>query len=296
MALTRVTQSMLSDRAVSSLQLGLGRLGRTQEQLSTGRILNRPSDSPTDAVSAMRIRSALADQQQYVRNGGDAQAWLDHADSTITGMLDSVRRARDLALAGANNGVANQQVREALAAEVDQLRESLVAGANTTYLGRPIFGGVTAGDTAYDAAGAFTGTVGAVNRVVGSGARLQVNVNGPDVFGPDGATLFDGLEQLSADLRSGNFAGISASLTTLDTASARMTTVLADVGTRAARVERAVRTAGDAVISMTSSLSEIENVDLPRAMVDLKLQEVAYQAALASTARVMQPSLLEFLR
>ncbi|MEQ4549592.1 flagellin, partial [Nocardioides kribbensis] len=73
-------------------------------------------------------------------------------------------------------------------------------------------------------------------------------------------------------------------------------TVQAGVGAAYNRIEGAVESAKGQVVSLSASLSEIENTDLPKAMVDLKLQEVAYQAALASTSRVMQPSLVDFLR
>lgn len=296
MAVSRVTQGMMTQRALSSLQLGLGRLATTQEQISTGKRLNRPSDSPTDTVAAMRVRSSLADQKQYVRNAEDGQGWLYQADSTLQGMVDQVRRVRDLAMQGATTIVAATDAREALATEVDQLREGLLAAANTTYLGRPIFGGVTAGSAAYDASGTYSGTTGDVARVIGDGSTVVVNVDGPDVFGPDGANLFDELTALAASLRAGDTTAVGAALTGLDGASTRMTTVLAEVGTKESRVERALQTAQDAILDMTSSLSDLEDVDLPRATVDLQMQEVAYQAALATTAKVVQPSLLEFLR
>ncbi len=76
----------------------------------------------------------------------------------------------------------------------------------------------------------------------------------------------------------------------------RLTTARAEVGTRAARVDAATQTAADTELKLKSSLSDVENADLPKVIVDLKLQETAYQAALAATSRVMQPSLLDFLR
>ena len=60
MTITRVTQGMMMDRSYLSLQTGLSRLAKTQEHLSTGRVLNRPSDSPTDTTSAMRLRASLS--------------------------------------------------------------------------------------------------------------------------------------------------------------------------------------------------------------------------------------------
>ena len=50
------------------------------------------------------------------------------------------------------------------------------------------------------------------------------------------------------------------------------------------------------LVSLANSLSEVEDIDLPKTIVDLQLQEVAYKAALGATARVVQPSLLDFLR
>ncbi|WP_220138281.1 flagellin N-terminal helical domain-containing protein, partial [Nocardioides massiliensis] len=145
MTLTRVTQSMMLRGSHTALQQALGRLAQTQEQLSTGRILNRPSDSPADVTTAMRLRGALSDQDQFLRNVEDGRGWLTQIDSALQASIDHTRRARELALQGASAGAAGQQARESLAAEVDQLRAGLVALGNATYLDRPVFGGITGG-------------------------------------------------------------------------------------------------------------------------------------------------------
>ena len=116
----RVTQTMMSQRSLTSLQGGLARLAEVQEKLSTGRILNRPSDSPTDTTAAMRLRSSLASAQQHGRNAQDGMGWLSQADTTLQSMAAQVRRTRDLALQGANQGALPQSAREALAVEVDR--------------------------------------------------------------------------------------------------------------------------------------------------------------------------------
>jgi flagellar hook-associated protein 3 FlgL len=186
--------------------------------------------------------------------------------------------------------------REALATEVDQIREGMVTTANATYLGRPVFGGVTAGGTAYDATGTYVGTPGPVNRTVGDGVKISVNVDGQTAFGPTGSSVFDHLAALSTALRSGNEAGITAGVGALAGDLERFTTTQAEVGTRQKRVEDAQQAAGDNELKLTGSLSSVENADLPKTIVDLQMQQVAYQAALGATARVMQPSLMDFLR
>jgi flagellar hook-associated protein 3 FlgL len=296
MGIQRVTQNMLSRRALDSLHSGLSRMAALQEQLSTGRVLNRPSDSPTGTTSAMRIRSSLADVKQYGRNASDGNGWLTQIDAALTNANDQVLRARDLALQGANEGGMGPTAREALAAEVDQIREGLIDTANSSYLGRPVFGGVTSGPAAYDASGTYTGTPGAVNRTIGAGSSIRVDVEGTTAFGATGSSVFDHLSALSNALRAGNQSAISTAVTDLESDRDRITTTQTEVGTRQIRVEKAIQGAQDGELSLTSSLSEVENADLPKVIVDLQLQQTAYQASLAATARVMQPSLVDFLR
>jgi flagellar hook-associated protein 3 FlgL len=293
--LPRVTQNLLVGTSVTSLQRQLSRLAGVQEQLSTGKVLNRPSDSPTDTTAAMRMRSAILAHGQYARNAEDGLAWSGLIDQTIGSMTDEVRRARELALQGAS-GAASPAAREALAAEVEQIRAGLLTEANTGYLGRPIFGGTTAGATAYDASGAFVGSPGSVLRAVGDGVQVRVDIAGPDVLGDGPTSVFAELDALVVALRGGDEAGIRTGLDQLADRLDTLTSAQALAGATSNRLERAVEKSGDAVFDLTAGLTRIEDVDLARASVDLQLQEVAYQAALAATARVMQPSLVDFLR
>lgn len=302
MTITRVTQNMMMNRSQLALQTGLSRLAKTQEQLTTGRVLNRPSDSPTDATSAMRMRAALAEQAQYKRNAQDGLGWLGTIDTELQSQLSQLRRARDIAIQGANASNASPQAREALAVEVEQIRESLLAGANTTYLGRPVFGGLTNGTTAYNADGTPAGRPvadGVVTRTVGNGVKVRVDVNAEEAFGTPGDDMFKNLDDLVTALRTQGPVGEAAIQTAIGKISedqTRMTTALAEVGTRYNRLEQAVQKSVDTELSLSSTLSEVENVDLAKATLDLGLHEVAYQAALASTARLVQPSLVDFLR
>lgn len=296
MAITRVTQRMMTEQSLSGVQAGLSRLSAVQEQMSTGRRLNRPSDSPSDTATAMRLRSTHTETEQHVRNGEDAQGWLGQVDSALQSMNNSVRRARELALTGANSGAAGQTSRDALAAEIDQIRESIIATANTTYLDRPVLGGVTAGPRAYDATGTYVGTPGDVQRTVAPGVNVTVNLDGPTVLGPNGANVLDDLASLSTALRTGDGAGVQTGLAAMTTAANRIQSALSEVGGRTQRVDEAVLAAKDTGVTLASQLSEVENIDLAQVTIDLKMQEVAYQAALGATSRVLQPSLMDFLR
>ena len=299
MAITRITQNMLSQRSLASLQAGLNRMAQTQEKLSTGRLINRPSDSPSGTVAAMRLRDTLAGAQQYQRNAQDGMAWLGTTDAALTSITDQARQARDIALQGANSGAMGQPSRDALAATVDQLRSSLIGTANTTYLGRPVFGGVTAGSEAYQDDGttvSWVGAPGTVERTVGDGQKVRVDQDPTAVFGAAGDTIFEHLTALSDALRVNDQAAVRAGVGALNADLARLATSHAEMGTRYQRVESALAARADDELRLKASVSQVEDADLPQVIVDLQMQQASYQAALGATARVMQPSLMDFLR
>lgn len=296
MSIGRVTQRMLTEGSLDHLQRGLGRLAKVQEQLSTGRIINRPSDNPTGTTTAMRLRASMSDQTQYARNAQDGIGWLTQIDTALDSTTSTVRRARDLALQGANAASSGPVSREALAIEIDGLRDALIGFANTTYLESPVFGGVTGGAAAYDTSGGYVGTPGDVLRRVADGVQVKVDLNGTDVFGDGATSVFAELDALSAALRSGDQVGIKGAITSLNTRLDTVTAARTAAGARYQRIEQADVIAADAKMSLENTLSTVENADLARTTVDLKMQEIAYQASLAATSRVMQPSLLDFLR
>jgi flagellar hook-associated protein 3 FlgL len=296
MAIQRITQSMLTDRALSSLQTGLSKLSVLQQQMSSGKVLNKPSDSPTDTTTAMRLRSSMTDTAQFGRNASDGDAWLTQTDTALSSINDQLMRAHDLALQGANQGVAGQTALNAMASEIDQIRSGIIDTANTSYLGRPVFGGVTAGAQAYDSSGTYVGTPGTVNRTVAAGSSIRVDTDGQAAFGPNGDSVFDHLSALSTALRAGDQAGITAGLTALQTDGDKIVAAQTDVGSRQVRVEAAVQGASDKALSLQASLSNVEDIDLPKVIVNLQMQQTAYQASLAATSKVIQPSLLDFLR
>jgi flagellar hook-associated protein 3 FlgL len=197
--------------------------------------------------------------------------------------------------------------------------------ANTKYLDRPVFGGSTPDAAAYDDTGYVGEEAGETARMIGPNAKVRVDVRGPEVFGAEYAVndngkyvdaagqeladqndptlrmknpsqLFNVLKDLSDAMKSGDSAGIDAGLKNLDKASDLLNSTLSDVGARYNRVTQMKQSAEDRLMSVSSQLSDIEDVDLPKAIMELQLQQTSYQAALAATAKVIQPSLIDFLR
>lgn len=299
----RVTQQTLSRNVMTGLQDNLARLQKTQQQLSSGRRLSRPSDSPVDTVSAMQLRADQARTAQYDRNISDGLARLGTADSSLTQMNDMLMRVRTLVLTGLN-GSNGPEERAAMADEIDQVKGGMLGLANTDYLGRPVFAGTTSTDVAFDpATGAYLGNSGAVNRTVSSepgSGTVAVNVPGDQVFttlfADSGAPGGQGiLSRISADLRSGNTTALNAELGNLDTAAEAMRSAHSTIGARYNRLMGIQQLGGLHADAVAAGLANAESIDLPKTIVDLQLQQTAYQAALGATAKIITPSLADFL-
>jgi flagellar hook-associated protein 3 FlgL len=193
---------------------------------------------------------------------------------------------------------------EALAGEIDQIRKGLITYANSRYLDRPVFGGNTTDPVAYDENGAFTGnaydpanaSTTSVSRTVGSGVKVRVDLTGPEAFGDDATGLFTVLKDISASIRTRDGDKLTTDLAQLDKANDSMKSAISEIGSRYNRITQMKESAQDRLLSVTSQLSDIEEIDLPKTIMEMQLQQTSYQAALAAGAKVLQPSLIDFLR
>lgn len=292
---TRVTERSLADATMRGLQANLNRLGTLQQQLSSGHLISRPSDSPTGTVAAMQMRSDMRQLQQYGRNIDDGKGWLNTLDNALSGSVDLLHQVREHALSGLSGGSTDQNARNALASDVDRLRESLIGQANSTYLGRPVFGGTVSGSVAFDQNGAYVGDSGQVLRTVGRNVKVRVDSPASSTYGSGATQLFTVLAKVSSDLRN-NPAGIGDDLGLIDTATNLVQAQRSDIGARYNQLVQQDESATARTADLQSNLSNVEDIDLPKAIMELQLQQTAYQVALGAAAKVIQPSLQDFLR
>jgi flagellar hook-associated protein 3 FlgL len=276
---------------------------RLQNQLTSGKTISTPSDDPTGTNTSMVTRQGQAANAQHARNISDGHTFLDASDSALQNMLDQVRRVRDLTVRALNTGGSSPASDQAIATEVDGIRQSLVGQANQVVQGKPIFGGVTSGNQAYLADGTYVGVGGAngvpvhpVNRRVSDVEVIRVDITGPEAFGDpaSGKDLFSVVGNIVNHV--GNGTALATDLDDLDKVIQRMSTAAADVGTRSARMDDAASVNSSQGLTLQAKLSDTEEVDLPKTIMELQMQQTGYQAALSVTAKSLQPTLLDFLR
>lgn len=291
---TRITQSMLSDSLLGDLDSISNAYAATQRKLSSGKELQKPSDDPFAVSRALRLSGELDANRQYQRNVQDAQGWQSATDTALGEIGDLALRARDLVVQGAT-GSAGADARASIAAEITQIIDSVKTAANTQYAGSYVLSGSATDTAAFvldPAQDGYQGNGDALSREIGDGVSAQVNTTAGGAI----ANLVGQLRTVVAHLGAGDTNALQGSdLSTLDQTVSDLTTQRATVGAVGNRLDTASSRLQQLEESATTLLSNTEDADMAKTLVDLSQQQAVYQAALRAGAQVIQPSLMDYL-
>ncbi len=296
----RVTNAALSQRMLAANQRTLARMATYQEQLATGKRVNQVSDDPVAAKIAMRYRAEDQQVGKYLDNVGKAMAFTTATDTTLGEMSATFDQVKALAVQGAN-GSQDAASRRALAAAVDSHLQRMVDLGNTVHDGRAIFGGTAVLDAPFALAAdgsavAYAGNLDTFEVAVGAGATAVVNENGFALFQGGPVDVFRTLIDLRDALRANDTDDIVANLGAIDAAQDHLNNLHGQLGGRMQRLELTRSQLEGSRIYLGDLVSQAEDADMPAVISRMQLAETALQAGLQSGARVVQQTLLDFLR
>jgi len=296
----RITLLGLNTSVIDNNQKTLARLATYQEQLSTGKKLNRVSDDVVAARQSLRYRTDENATGKYLDNIDKSLAYMgatDNAFSEITSLFD---QAKSFAVQGAN-GSQDAASRYALSQSVDSSLTRLIDLANTVHDGRFIFGGtattaskpfaLSSDGTRVD----YTGNLDAFTVEVGPNASIAVNQSGYGLF-KQPVDVFDSLIQLRDALKGNDPTKVAQLIDTVDSAQSHANNVQGSMGGRVQRLELSQTQLEASRVNQKDLVSQAEDVDFTQAIANLQLTQVALEAGLQSAARTITPSLLDFLR
>lgn len=317
----RITNIMLTSNFLRNMYVNLKRLEEAQDRLASGKEVRRPSDDPVRVVSSLALRSDLGEAQQYTRNIKDARTWMEVTEGALGNATEVLQRARELALYGANDTMP-QESREALAREVEQLKEQLGLIANTTLGGRYIFGGTETlkppvgegykdvwnedamPEPKYEYNVTWQGNDELIEYEIAPNVVIPVNCSNAkklfhgDLIGnevkPGAIAVLDKLAWFLGENRPGS--EISQCIGEIDQVIDEILATRGELGARVNRAEMALDRLQQTEIKQTELLSLAEDADIAEAIMDLKSQENVYRVSLATGARIIMPTLVDFLR
>ncbi|MCL6633998.1 MAG: flagellar hook-associated protein FlgL [Alicyclobacillus herbarius] len=312
----RITQGMLNQQMLFDLENNTQRLSQLQNQVATGKRINTPADDPVGVTFVMRYNSDIAYYQQYQSNATAAQGFLNYTDTVMNQAVQVMQRARDLAVQGASDTLAPSD-REALASEVDQLYQQMVTIGNSQYNGQYIFNGQETNVAPYPTTGAENASTdtGAILYDLGDGIQMNVNTPGSQFFGDPvtsggsggagGAggsesagsdNAFALLQNLSTALKNNDGQAISQMLSQFDSRLDQMSAAQANVGARLDRIQFEQNRLSDLVNNFQTLLAGVQDADMAQTITDLTTAQSVQQASLAVGARIITPTLVDFLK
>jgi flagellar hook-associated protein 3 FlgL len=291
----RVTQGMLASNSLRNLSKSYEKLGNYQDQLNTGKKISRPSQDPVVAMKGMYYRSNLSEVEQYQRNLSEAYLWMDNSEAGLEQANSALQRVRELIVQG-KNGTNDEDDRAAIAKEIEQLKQDLVETANTKVAGRYIFNGTEVDTAPVEHGNPPTVTLNTEDYTVevSAGVKIKTNINPDKVFNQG---MFDTLDDIIQSF-GGNYDSedMDQFLEDIDTRLNTLQAERSELGARYNRLEMIDNRLGKTEVMANKIISDNEDADMEKVITDLTLQESVHRAALSVGSRIIQPTLMDFLR
>ena len=325
----RVTEKTNFGTITDSIQRSKGRMERLQSQTATLKKLIAPSDNPVGATKVLEVRTDKVNNDQFTTTARLAEAFLENSDHAISDLVDVTVRAKEIALSQASGPSSNDSSRLGVAEEVSQLYQQALSAANRKIGNRYLFGGYRTDIPPVDVEGSYRGDDGEMMVEVSKDVYLAMNVPGIEVFNTspgdskDGRELFgegelatsptgqqrgvlreneqnvnvfSELLNLRTSLLTGDLEGIRATLERFDQAHTQLVATRAKIGSRIQGLRSTAQTLERHNITNANVTSELEDADMAKVVSDLAKEETIYRSALASSQRLVQPTLMDFLK
>jgi len=305
----RITTGMTSNNSIYNLQKGLGQLSDLQETVSSGLNVGKPSEDPLSARQLLDLQEQVNVGKEYSSNITKAKLLLNVGNTALTGMADVMSQIKSTANS-INNGSSDPTVRAAAVSNLTQLKAQLIDYGNTQYGDQYVFGGFATGKP-FDSAGTFSGTDDNLNVAINQGSQVSTSVSGgsllrggtPPAAVGSGATagtspvdIIGSLDALITAVSSNNTAGIQDGIKNMQAAGGQLNSALSSVAGRLTRLDNMQTMITNNQNTLEGIYSDKQNVDYAKAGVELSQLNTAYQAALSTTAKLNQLTLLDYLK
>jgi len=297
----RVANKTLYDSVIQRLGTVSSEMMEANEVVSSTKRINNLSDDPVGLVSVLDLRSSLANVDQIDRNIQVGKNWLSSGESALNQVEELMVSTKELVVQMSTATVSDTERQNAVGL-VDGYLKQIISLGNSQVGGRYIFGGTNTETTPFvlNAAGTqvdYFGNDTPFSIKMGKDTNIEIGRDGEDIFGEnwDDDNFFKTLIDLKTYLQTNNVTEIQGTLDKLDSHLSTLRAVISDIGGKTTRMEVKENVIRELEIAYKDRKSSIEDADITEAIMILESKELAYNAALRSSAKVMQLSLVNFL-
>lgn len=274
-------------------------LKKINEKISSGKNITRPSDDPSSVITSLGLKVSLSQIEQYQRSIQRGESWLELSESALSQIIQLVERAQELAVEMASD-TQNSSTRAYTAIEVGHLLDQAISLGNTKLGGIYIFSGYkshTAPFTKTSTGGietaSYNGDLNNFEVLIGSGEQLTIGKNGKSVIADSG--IFDALGRLKKALEENDIEGIRGEIEKLDEVQDYLNNEISDIGGRSNRLQGKKEVLNQLDLNLKERLSNLEDADYSKVVIELRQKEIAYQAALLSSSRIAELTILNYI-
>lgn len=323
----RVTNQMMTNRMLTNINRNLGLLNKYNTQGASGKKIQMPSEDPIIASRALKFRTILSENQQYMKNSEQANSWIDVTEAAVQNINTISGKMKELCQQGASDTYSVED-RKKLLTEYNSLLEQLEQELNTTYMGRYIFSGfktdtppITKGQNGKNELNTEiygqnqNGTPiddQSISLQVGAGVTIDVNTIAGNLYSRED---FEGFHELGNEA---DYIGspayealteqekikydkelrekMSKMITTIDDYRAKVAVEHTEIGVKSKKIELVQTRLKSDETSYTDLMSENENADLGEVMMNFNTANAAYQASLRIGMNINQMTLADYLR
>lgn len=305
----KISTTLYFDRTTQQLGNVQGELAKTQEQLSTGKQIVKPSDSPDKASLVTRLESELARQASYQNTLKSVNTRLQSEETALKNTSDVLLRIKELSIQASSDTLAPAD-RQSLALEVTSLKEQILSLANSQDTnGNYLFSGSRVGQPAFgqDASGqvVYQGDQARMKVAVGDNRRMNMNMPGSDAFvkvvrtdskgQKTAVSFFQALDDLSKAIKNSDHAKMQSGIAEMDSLQQGTSDALAQVGTDMNVADMQNSVLDEVTLRLKTTKSDTEDLDYTSAITKMNKDQLALEAAQSSFAKISQLSLFKYM-
>ena len=308
----RVTQNMMSQQFLYDLTNLNTTMLNQENQISTGKTLNLPSDNPLGVSQDMQTSSLLAQSKLYTSTISQGLSWMQSTNSVMTEISQSLQSIQTDLLTALNTPNQSTEGLQALSKSVDQYAQQLYSLLNTQQGDQYLFGGTSSNAPTTDSSSSSIGVTmvssstagisGSIDYQVAQGVEININVTAFSIMSAtltggtsSTATLDSTLQQITNDISSGSESNMNNDLQNINAAMSNMTSITADLGARMQRMTALQTQMSQYTYVLNNQKGVIEDANMAQVITQFNTDQVSYQAALKMGSQILLPSLVSYL-
>lgn len=288
----RVTNSMMTATVKRNLFRQAEQLAKKQETMASGKRINRPSDDPLGYGKVLDYRKTLTSLGQYDRNIQNAKNRTEFIETTLEGVEELMVDAKNWAV---NQSASASMDREAAITSVQNIREQILQMSNSKMGNVYVFAGFQTLTPPFASDGTYNGDNGYYSVMTADNMEMQVEADGSRIF--QGAEdVFDALDQLVVGLQTDDVALIHDQIDRFEQAQGQVQMVRAESGAKYQQLQLVEQQTAKLKLTFEEMMDSTEKAIIEETVIDFNNQELAYELALNAAAKIIQPTLMDFLR